>query len=221
MTVQPPAPTPPPISQEKPNFRKRLPEWIRQLPQRKMPPNDPNFQLIDPEKLLELLTGVEGTPLEDAAIARLQEDMKFLEKELLTLFRDLDYNAKLQQNMYRQYQVSYMVLAAVATLLGSLLAVSLKDAPQLVPWFGFGETAVALFTAYLATISGREPPLPKWLASRSRAEHMRREYFRYLMDLAPYDELEGYERRHTLSIRAANINRGFFPETQSSATPGK
>jgi hypothetical protein len=32
------------------------------------------------------------------------------------------------------------------------------------------------------------------------------------MDLEPYDALDGHERKSQLSIRAANINRGFYPD---------
>jgi hypothetical protein len=73
-----------------------------------------------------------------------------------------------------------------------------------------------LMTTYLASVSGREAPLPIWLENRRRAEHLRRDYFRYLMNLTPYDNLEGYDRRRLLSMRAANINRGFFPDSENA-----
>jgi hypothetical protein len=71
---------------------------------------------------------------------------------------------------------------------------------------------VALLATFLATISGRESPLPIWLNNRRRAEQLRREYFRYLMNLPPYDSIEGYQRQMAASRRAADINRGVFPE---------
>jgi hypothetical protein len=65
---------------------------------------------------------------------------------------------------------------------------------------------------FLATISGRSAPLPNWLNNRRRAEHLRREYFRFLMHLPPYDEPVVYKRQELLSERAADINRGVNPD---------
>ena len=43
---------------------------------------------------------------------------------------------------------------------------------------------------------------------------LRREYFRYLMRLEPYDGVEDrFDRETLLAKRAADINRGFFPES--------
>lgn len=199
------------VSQGTASFRQNMPEWIKQLPRLNFPKQDPNFQLIDMKQLDEYLKGVSP-----AAYERLKEDMQFLDKELLRLFRDRDYEAKLQQNRYRVYQIGYMLLAAAATLVGSLFAVAQTSAREAVPILGFLETLIALLTTYLATIAGREQPLPLWLSNRRKAESLRREYFRFLMDLPPYDTLEGYERRRMLSMRAADINRGFFPEIVAS-----
>lgn len=206
-----------PISQEKTGFRKGWPEWIRQLPMRRFPPPKPDFQLIDQQQLDALMESVKADP---QAVQRLKDDMQFLDHELLRLFRERDYQAKYEQNRYRTYQITYMLLAALATLVGSLLAVTLRSAPQLAPWFGFAETIIALLATYLATISGREAPLPRWIENRRRAEQLRREYYRYLMDLPPYDTLKGFERRKTLSLRAAQINRGTPAETNSVGKTG-
>jgi hypothetical protein len=204
-----------PITQEKKGFRQSWPIWAQQLPRIWFPPPDEAFQLISSEKLNEVLTGSGSDP---ESIKRLDEELKFLDHELLRLFRDRDYEAKYQQNRYRIYQLMYMVLAAVATIIGSLLALALSAQPDLVPWLAFGETFVALMTTYLASVSGREAPLPIWLENRRRAEHLRREYFRYLMNLTPYDNLDGYDRRRLLSLRAANINRGFFPDSENATS---
>ncbi|MBC8098892.1 MAG: DUF4231 domain-containing protein, partial [Armatimonadetes bacterium] len=200
MSSQPPTtPSQAPITQERPEFRRGLPEWMKQLPRTRFPDQDKSFQLIDPEQLATILGDSDPE-----SINRIKDDMKFLDKELLRLFRDRDYDAKFQQNRYRTYQIGYMLLAAIATLIGSFLALAQSSNPQLVPWLGFTETLVALATTYLATISGREPALPKWLENRRKAEHLRREYYRYLMDLTPYDGLVGYDRRRMLSLRSAN-----------------
>ena len=151
--------------------------------------------------------------IDAAAIKRIETDMQFLEAELLRLFRDRDYEASMQQNRYRLVQIGYIVLAALATLFGSLQALALNSADnRLLPWMAFAETLVALIVTFLATVSGREPPLPLYLTNRRRAESLRREYFRYLMNLPPYDSVEGPQRRVMLSSRSADINRGVFPD---------
>jgi len=218
----PPKPNAPPgkgapVTQEKTGFRQNWPAWLKQFPQWNFPPPDPHFVIIKPEDVDKILGGKDPK-----AAVQIKEEIAFLDKELTRLFRERDYQAKYQQNRYRVIQIAYLVLATLATFIGSLLALVLNSAPQLVPWLAFGETIIALLTTYLATVSGREPPLPLWLENRRKAEHLRREYFRYLMNLSPYDELEGFRRRQTLSERAANINRGFFPEvdTAPGAAPG-
>lgn len=206
-----PSPAQTPVTQEKAGFREHAPEWVKQLPRLKFPEPNKEFHLLKPDELQELLNSVDAQ-----SAARIQEDMVYLDKELLRLFKDRDYDAKVHQNNYRLYQIGYMILSTAATVIGAFLAVALDSNPEVVPILGFLETLVALLTTYLATISGREAPLPSWLENRRKAEHLRREYFRYLMDLAPYDALEGYHRRRMLAVRAADINRGFFPETDGN-----
>lgn len=200
-----------PVSQGGKAFRKGWPAWLRQMPRLSFPPPNENFELIDRRLLVNTLREINA----DQEVARrIARDLRYLDQELLRLFRERDHEAKYQQNRYRLYQIMYMALAALATLLGSLLALFLEIRPAIVPLLALGETFVALVTTYLATISGREPPLQMWLDNRRRAEHLRREYFRYLANIEPYDEYDGYEREVMLSRRAADINRGFFPGQQ-------
>jgi hypothetical protein len=199
------------ISQAKAGFRARWPVWLQRMPQYNFPPPNEDFQLIDRDQLKQVLTGVD-----EEIVAGIEADIKHMDYELLRLFRKLDYEAKYQQNRYFLYQIAYMVLAFAATLIGSTLALALDAKPGLVPWLAFAETVVALLTTYLATLSGREPPMPLWVSNRRRAEAMRREYFRYLLNLPPYDEVTGYQREMQLSRRAADINRGFFGEGEGS-----
>ncbi|NOG51295.1 MAG: hypothetical protein HND48_19125 [Chloroflexi bacterium] len=61
---------------------------------------------------------------------------------------------------------------------------------------------------------GRAAPAGYGCRDRLKAEHLRREYFRYLMRLEPYDGIEDrFDRETLLAKRAADINRGFFPES--------
>lgn len=202
-----------PISQGKKDFRKGWPMWMKQMPRfRNFPDPDENFQLLDNEQIEQMME-----KHDPQAAERMKADIKHMEYELLRLFRTVDYQAKRQQNRYRFYQITYMVLAFVAILIGSMLALSLEVNPGLAPWLAFGETIVALITTYVATISGREPALPAWLNNRRRAEALRREYFRYLMNMEPYDAVAGYHREMLLSRRAADVNRGVFGETERKA----
>ncbi len=203
-----------PISQGKPGFRDQLPDWmawVRQLPSLHIKA-EPNFQLVNQEELNNLLQKAKP----DVA-NRISGDIQFMEHDLLRLFRERDLEAKTQQNRYRLYQIALILLAAVATIIGSLQALVLNNQPKLVLVLGLSETAVALFSTFLVQLGSREPPLPLWLNNRRRAESLRREYFRYLINLPPYDTLEGYKRKLALADRAASIYAGKFPaeETQS------
>jgi hypothetical protein len=214
-------------TQERPHFRSKLPAWVQQLPRIRFPeqPN-PHFQMIDLKAFK-----ASHPDLDPQAVARIEEDVDFLQHELLRLFVERDHQAKLHQNRYRYYQILFMLLAALAALIGSIQALLIDSSPNAVPYFAFGETLVALAASYLATVSGREAPLPLWMKNRQRAEQLRREYFRYLLDLPPYNntKLSKSDREQLLSLRAANINRGYDPDqnmttnistsTERKATP--
>jgi hypothetical protein len=197
-----------PTTQGPTNFRGGLPEWIKELPQWTFQPPKPDLskKLIDPDQLRDLL---KDYPDE---LAKIEEDMAFMDHELLRLFLQRDHEAKYQQNRYRLYQISYLILSAVAAAFGAAQALALAGAPDSVPVWSSAETIVALLVIFLATISGRSAPLPNWLNNRRRAEHLRREYFRFLMHLPPYDEPVVYKRQELLSERAADINRGVNPD---------
>jgi hypothetical protein len=187
--------------------RANWPAWAKELPRMRDPEPTQNFQLIDPKAMSEVLRDADP-----AAYKQIEDDLKFMEHELTRLFKDADLTAKINQNRYRLFQLGYILLAALAALFGSLQALTLNARNDLLPWLAFAETVVALFATYLATISGREPPLPAWLEARRKAESMRREVFRYLLNLKPYDAVDGPDRRRLLSRRAADINRGVFPD---------
>ena len=190
-----------------------MPAWWRQLPRFfRFNKFDDSFQLLDPQQINAMLKDAE-----DDVAQRIRNDIEVLDHEVLRLFRRLDYEAAHQQNRYRRMQLEYGFLALVATILGSIMALTLESNPDLTPWLGVGETAVALLTVFIVTITGDEPPQQLWLQNRLRAEHLRREYFRYLMRLTPYTTItDDFDRETLLAKRAADINRGFFPEQTAS-----
>jgi hypothetical protein len=209
MTDSPTMPTDSqPNTQGDKSFRRHMPAWIQELPTWRFRPEEPviDSPLIDRATLDALLVDVDPD-----VVKRIKDDIQFLDYELLRLFRIRDYEAKKQQNRHRKYQISYLALATGAAALGSFQALAVATNPQLMQIFAFGETLIALFATYMATLGSREPPLNRWLDNRRRAEELRREYFLFLMNLAPYDALMGYERKVMLSKRAAEINRGVFP----------
>lgn len=200
------------------DFRKRLPVWVQELPQfttfQPAEP-DPNYQLLSKSDLEEVLRDIPENVKKE-----IFDDIDFMEYELMRLFRERDHTAKFNQNRYRRQQIFFLTLAVAATLIGSLQVVALNSSPEIMPLFAFLETLVALLTAFLAAVGGREPPQERWLSNRRRAEQMRREYFRYLTRMPPYDEVTGYQRRMLLSQRAADINRGMYPQELAGQSTG-
>lgn len=205
-----------PISQNpQKQGRTWTPLWFKQLPMLRFNKQPEKFELLDPDRLKELLKDTDP-----AVRDRIMRDIHYLDHNLLRLFRELDYKASMFQNSYRLLQIAYMGLALLATIVGSLLALSLQGAPELTPYLGGLEAVIAGITTYFATINVDEPPQQHWLKNRMRAEFMRREYFRYLMNLEPYTNLEDYARKALLSNRAANIYRGTFPDSNSPMDAG-
>ncbi len=138
-------------------------------------------------------------------------DLEQIDKHLITVFRECDYEASMQQNRYRLFQISYIMLAMMATLVGSLQALMLSNNPYWLPILSFIETVIALIATFLATMAAREPPFQLWMVNRQQAEGLRRECFRYIARLPPYDQLDGYKLHMAFSERAANLYRGVFP----------
>lgn len=224
-----------PRTQQKKDYRRRWPAWMQQLPYLSLPEQNLDFRLIskqeaeavlrpDPAKIADSLAAREfpDAPYRatDETLKSITRDLDVLEREVMRLFRERDREAKIQQNRYRLFQISFIVLAAIATILGSLLALALNAKPPvLVPAIAFAETVVALLATFLAQISSRESPFTLWLENRRAAEGLRREYFRYLMRLAPYDEVvQGYQLRMMLAERSALINRGTSPDESSTTS---
>jgi hypothetical protein len=197
-----------------------LPQWIRQLPLQDVNDQKEDFKLISDEVLAGIKPSFsvetiseEGKPKDKVAYETLINEINFLETYVVSLFKKRDYDAKYYQTAYRRYQIGYMLLAILAAIFGALLALNLDENNASNPngrfWvavFGFLETVVALMTTYLASISGRENALEKWLENRQKAEGLRREYQRFLMRLQPYDKGNPADLEESLKRRAAAIN---------------
>src|SRR5215216_258492 len=134
MSQQSPAPAGEANTQFVANRSINLPQWLQQFPTLKFKPEEPDEEapLISKEDLEVVFRNADPD-----AKTRILKDIEFLDYELLRLFRIRDHEAKKQQNRYRLYQVSYLILAASATLIGSLQALTLTGDPNVLPFFAF------------------------------------------------------------------------------------
>lgn len=197
-----------PMSQQLRYSRERLPAWMKQLPYLRVPPVREDFTLIDRVEMRRVLGETDPD-----VIKSIERDLDLLESDLLRYFIRRDADAAINQNRYRLFQIGYIVLAMLATVVGSLMVMALNSSPRWVPVLSFIETGIALLATYMSNLSNRiESPLHSWIDNRRRAENLRREFFRYLMNMPPYDTLTGAVRRMTLSKRAALINQGQMPD---------
>ncbi|MBE2269122.1 MAG: DUF4231 domain-containing protein [Anaerolinea sp.] len=204
------AKTPPPAAPTNSQYKGKRPALLKEMPYWwKVPQPDTEFKLITHEDI-DNLVNTKGI---DPEVAKtIKQDLDFLEKELMRLFRERDYLAKLHQNRYRLYQILYILLAALAGAFGGWQALSIERNPGVVPFLATAETVVALIVAFLATVGGREPAMPLYLNNRRAAEELRREFFRYITHLPPYDDDNVVRRKLSLSQRAADISRNVYPQ---------
>lgn len=198
--------------------RKGLFTFTRDLPRRKLPTPDPNFQLI-PDKELDKLFDEKNVP--SNIRKEIKDDMQFLHDEMFHHFTKSDYQAKSYQNEYRWHQLLFIVLALFATLIGSGQAIvsGRAIADTWLPTLAFFETVVALGAAFVSSISAFDPPMNKWIQNRRVAEYMRQEYFRYLTGVDPYDEfrLDQPRKEMLLARRIAELNQGKHPDVDSQS----
>lgn len=203
-------PTQQPTTQDNTRRGARAMRWTRTLPQfSAFKPEEPDqsYKLVDEAKVDRILAAHRPE-----VVQRIKADLATAERELMPLFRELDHNAAYNQNRYRKFQIYYILLAGLATTFGAFQAYTIASNPGISPWFGFGETLVALLTVFVAAVSAPKPPLQNWITNRRRAEQLRREYFRFITNLPPYTDLAANTRRSTLARRAASINRGVSPD---------
>lgn len=204
-------PTAHPITQDKnPGSRDRWPAWMKELPSWVSIQSKPKFRLIDREQLKVIL---DKASLVD--VGRFTADLDFLEQEMGESYVEWDRKAKIAQNRYRRNQINYVLLAMIATIVGSFQAVVVGHDPTLLRTLGLIETVIAVFAVFLSTGFNAIPPLPEWIKHRRRTESLRQEYFRFLMHQAPYDEAPSdLERQGLLRARVGDINSGKFPSTE-------
>jgi hypothetical protein len=182
---------------------KELPSWVPIKSRRK-------FSLIDRDHLKIILD--KASP-DDAA--RFTADLDFLEQEMGESYVEWDREAKVAQNRYRRNQINNILLAMVATIVGSFQAVVVGHDATLLRWLGLIETVIAVFAVFLSTGFNAIPPLPEWIKQRRRTESLRQEYFRFLMHQTPYDEAPSdLERQGLLRARVGDINSGKFPSIE-------
>lgn len=198
-----------PTSQGNANARASWPLWMRQLPTFNDPkPKDPNYKLLDYERAKAALTAT-GANVSQSMLDELRHDFDVLEAEVMRLFRANDLQAKIFQNRYRLTQIGFIAFATAATALGSFQALALLAGSKTgVALIAFFEGGIALLVTFLATLSSPKQQLTEWLGYRQRAELLRREFYRYLMRLTPYEGLNQADREQLIAQRAASINKG-------------
>ena len=210
---QDPDQLPEPISQEPERSqlrRLKRPAMFQEFPSWKVTPRE-DFGFIDKAVLESILQDAPNDVKEE-----ILADLHVLEIELLNrFFKERDYDATRHQNRYRRFQVIYVTLAFVATVLGSAQAYAIAAWPKALTTIALLETVVALVATMVATISASEPPFTEWIENRRIAEFLRQEYFRYLLRIDPYDRFTVKARRDMfLARRAAEINSGKYPEVR-------
>ena len=99
-----------PLSQGSEEHTDRTPQWVKLLPflDESSIKIDQSFKLVD----VSGLNDIKGYPTNPARDA-IERDVRFLDEVVLRRFRQFDAEAKLYQNKYRRYQISYMMLAAL------------------------------------------------------------------------------------------------------------
>lgn len=204
---------PEPVTQEPENLLKRRlkrPAMLHDFPRWNVRPRE-DFGFISDEELETILKDAPEEVREE-----IKADMHVLDIELLNrFFKERDFEATRHQNRYRRFQVTYITLAFVATILGSLQAYAIAAWPKALTTIALLETVVALLATMVATISTSEPPFTEWIENRRIAEFLRQEFFRYLLRIDPYDRFTVKARRDMfLARRAAEINSGKYPEVR-------
>jgi hypothetical protein len=173
-------------------MRLRREPMLRELPKRHISP-DKKYELITSVQLQTFFAVYEnyespGNPKfkEEFAAAKeaIEKDHQALGERVMDLYRSNDFEAKREQNRYRQILWRLIWLAFFATLFGALqgFAVDMNipgvDEKAPLAFFAFGE-AVITSMALMVLQTARSSPLERWIMARRTTEALRREYFRF------------------------------------------
>jgi hypothetical protein len=190
--------------------------WAQELPRRSYPPFDPTSTIIDRAELQNVLADI--APEVTQSIV---DDLDFLEENLVPLFRSRHYEARRELNRYRFNQLIISVVALTMILMSVLQLVALISAIQFLLVAAFLTTLVALTLTFLTTLVSRsQSPVISWLTNQRRAEALRREYYRFVLDLPPYHNLRDLKRKKLLAVRAADIDQGIEVEEAGEVRTG-
>ncbi len=171
---------------------------LRLLPRFTPPPKNPNFALVTPPYLDTVLSG-----LHDDAARLLRAEVAIADQVLLRPFSDSDYDAVRIHIRYRLIQLSSAALIIVMIALcgvGLWLAFSARSTPLTLALVGV--VGLCLLVIYISG-GGRANLYNRYMNQRRSAEWLRREYFRFLARLAPYNGTEG-DRHRRVNERAAH-----------------
>lgn len=121
------------------------------------------------------------------------QDLADLDQHLLPTFFQLNQKAKYYQNVYYYYQWIFVWGAFLTTLLGTMAAFTADPTSTglesyLSRFLSIMTAIVGATTAYFTALSNRGRPNERWAKTRTLAEELRTEYFKYLAHLAPYDK---------------------------------
>jgi hypothetical protein len=174
--------------------RRNIPiEWER-------PADDADYQkLLDQEGFIarELWGARYGDSFEQHPV--IMQDIEDLDQHLLPTFFQINQKAKYYQNVFYTYQWIFVCGAFLTTLFGTMAAFTANpEATGLESLLSRGlsicTAIVGAVTAYFTALSNRGRPQERWAKTRSLAEELRTEYFRYLSHLPPYDKPDRVQR---------------------------
>lgn len=166
------------------------------------PESDADYEkLIDEEGFVSITSLAKQT--DPASHPIIVQDISDLKEHLLRTFFELDHKAKYYQNTYYLYQWVFVWGAFFTTLLGTLAAFTASTETGLTRLFSILTAIVGAITAYFNALSNRSRPSERWAKTRTLAEELRGQYFKYLARIAPYDTPERVQilRENVMQVR--------------------
>lgn len=192
--------------------RRNIPiEWER-------PAEDADYErLLDQEGFVSQTVWKEIYGDDFASHPVIAQDLNDLDQHLLPTFFMLNQKAKYYQNVYYYYQWVFVWGAFLTTLLGTLAAFTADPSvasfeSYLSRFLSILTAIVGATTAYFTALSNRGRPNERWAKTRTLAEELRTEYFKYLAHLSPYDKPD------RVQVMRANIVEVRVKEQESQGT---